>query len=289
MKTLGWIRYKKGMNFGKMFGSLQTDSAYNAPFDTVRKSGSSKKKVFVKELALTSENYTNPLLQEFAVFKLNILSSQEGITPMGFDSLIFMNAESPFDGYSLAEIMNRIDTVLTLWKTKTLPGGISAAVGTTQLEQLRKMLNQINGAFDTTLALSLGDSVVAGVGLQFPGITPLIEVPFLQMEMPGRSVQGKEFSQSNMKEKFTLLQNYPNPFNPKTAIGFSLLTDDYVTLKVYNLLGQEVATLLNNETMSAGEHGILFDADELASGIYFYRMNLSGGKEIQMKKLLLLK
>jgi hypothetical protein len=69
-----------------------------------------------------------------------------------------------------------------------------------------------------------------------------------------------------------LVQNYPNPFNLATAIGFSLLDVGNVTLKVYNTLGQEVATLLNNETMEEGEHEITFDANGLSNGIYFYRL-----------------
>ncbi|GBD88474.1 hypothetical protein BMS3Abin03_02410 [bacterium BMS3Abin03] len=95
--------------------------------------------------------------------------------------------------------------------------------------------------------------------------------------------------------KFSLEQNYPNPFNPTTKIKFSiakspLLGGDgrggLVTLKVYDILGSEVATLVNEEK-SAGTYEVEFDASNLPSGIYFYR--LESGSFSSTKKLILLK
>ena len=73
--------------------------------------------------------------------------------------------------------------------------------------------------------------------------------------------------------QFKLEQNYPNPFNPVTTIEFNLMERAQVTLKVYNVIGQEVMTLLNNEDMDYGRQGVQFNAGNLASGIYFYRMD----------------
>jgi hypothetical protein len=75
-------------------------------------------------------------------------------------------------------------------------------------------------------------------------------------------------------ESITLSQNYPNPFNPITTIEFSLPDFDYVTLEVFNVAGQNVATLLNGGLIP-GYHSIQFDASELASGLYFYRLQTS--------------
>jgi hypothetical protein len=85
---------------------------------------------------------------------------------------------------------------------------------------------------------------------------------------------------------FTLYQNYPNPFNPSTKIVFSLPRADYVTLKVYNILGQEVTTLVD-EAKDAGTYRTSWDASGMASGVYFYR--LQAGDFVDTKKLLLLK
>ena len=86
--------------------------------------------------------------------------------------------------------------------------------------------------------------------------------------------------------EFNLYQNYPNPFNPTTTIEFALPVTGIYSLKIYNVLGQEVTTLVNKE-MKAGLHEITFDAGILASGMYIYR--LSGNNISLVKKLMLIK
>ena len=81
--------------------------------------------------------------------------------------------------------------------------------------------------------------------------------------------------------------NYPNPFNPSTTIAFQLSTASKVTLKVYNVMGQEVVSVIDNHAMSAGRHEINFNAGDLASGIYFYR--LSADQNVAVGKMLLMK
>jgi len=85
---------------------------------------------------------------------------------------------------------------------------------------------------------------------------------------------------------FALSQNYPNPFNPSTVIGYQLPAVSHVTLKVYDVLGREAATLVN-EKENAGYHTVTFNAGNLPSGLYFYRMQASNYSET--KKLLLIK
>src|SRR6185369_18002568 len=92
---------------------------------------------------------------------------------------------------------------------------------------------------------------------------------------------------------FALAQNYPNPFNPSTKIQFSLQSDAMVSVKVFNLLGQEVATMLDQE-MTAGVNTLTFDGSALGSGIYFYRMAVNDpatGKLLftNVKRMLLVK
>ncbi|MGE5861224.1 MAG: T9SS type A sorting domain-containing protein, partial [Ignavibacteria bacterium] len=85
---------------------------------------------------------------------------------------------------------------------------------------------------------------------------------------------------------FSLQQNYPNPFNPGTKIIYSIPQASFVTLKIYDILGNEVATLVNEEK-SLGNYEAEFNAANLSAGIYFYK--LQAGDFVQTKKMILLK
>jgi hypothetical protein len=91
---------------------------------------------------------------------------------------------------------------------------------------------------------------------------------------------------NNMPVSFQLDQNYPNPFNPSTVISYKLPISSLVTIKVYDVLGREVQTLVN-ERQAAGNHSVTFNASSLPSGVYFYR--LQAGNYSAAKKVLLLK
>lgn len=85
---------------------------------------------------------------------------------------------------------------------------------------------------------------------------------------------------------FELAQNYPNPFNPSTVISYSLPENEFVALKVYDVLGKEVASLVN-EQKPAGKYSVNFNASELGSGVYFY--TLKAGAQVQSRKMILVK
>lgn len=105
-------------------------------------------------------------------------------------------------------------------------------------------------------------------------------------QISGSTTSVPEDGSSNLPVSFSLQQNYPNPFNPTTNIIFTLTKPENVTLKVYNIIGQEVATLVNG-LMNTGSHVVTFNATNLASGVYFYR--LKAGDFTDVKKMLLLK
>ncbi len=91
--------------------------------------------------------------------------------------------------------------------------------------------------------------------------------------------------------EFSLEQNFPNPFNPTTVIKFGLKVDSKVSLKIYNILGQEIATLING-TMNAGFQRVEFKASYLSSGVYLYRIEangVDGSNYVDVKKMMLLK
>ena len=91
---------------------------------------------------------------------------------------------------------------------------------------------------------------------------------------------------SNIPDKFSLSQNYPNPFNPTTNIQFDLPKQGFVSLKVYDVVGKEVATLVN-EVKNVGIYDVTFDGANLSSGIYFYRLEVNDF--VAVKKMLLVK
>ncbi len=95
-----------------------------------------------------------------------------------------------------------------------------------------------------------------------------------------------EVEDINQPFSYSLEQNYPNPFNPSTTIEYSIPQNGFVTIKVFNVLGKEVATLVNEQVM-AGKHKIDFDATGLNSGVYFYK--IESGNFVETKKMILLK
>ena len=97
----------------------------------------------------------------------------------------------------------------------------------------------------------------------------------------------QENSKNKAPGEYTLSQNYPNPFNPSTKINFTLIESGKVDLEVYNILGEKVSTLVNQE-MSSGPHEVNFNASNLASGIYIYRINVNN-KFVDTKKMILMK
>ncbi len=85
-----------------------------------------------------------------------------------------------------------------------------------------------------------------------------------------------------------LNQNYPNPFNPSTTISFSLTGSNRVSLEVYNIIGQKIATLVNNQVLSAQTYSYNFNAAKLSSGLYFYKL-IVDSKVVQTRKMMLVK
>ena len=100
--------------------------------------------------------------------------------------------------------------------------------------------------------------------------------------------------QQSFPNDFVLNQNYPNPFNPSTTISFSIPTEEFVSLKVFNSLGEEVAELVN-ETKPAGNYSVSFYASAITSGVYFYQLSVEGPETssgqgfIQTRKMILVK
>ncbi len=146
-------------------------------------------------------------------------------------------------------------------------------------------------------AIDMGDSVIPAFQYEFKvldttiALTSLIDIHDYFGNAP--DIGAKEYNPTvSVKNKqkavyfYRLQQNYPNPFNPSTNIEFQIANFGFVTLKIYDVLGREIETLVNEEK-SPGRYEVKFSASNLASGLYFYR--ITSGNFSETKKMLLLK
>jgi hypothetical protein len=206
--------------------------------------------------------HDNHLAGEQYILKFNIGASDLGITPVGFGDLIFNDPllpTNPCNGKTVREIMAHTDSALTFYKHYSA----------SYFFELDSCLSKINRAFLGPITdYSVAPLTIAGTQ-QLSSILYLhsnpnahpVAVPPVEYEPPAEE-----------PIEYALYQNYPNPFNPTTVIDFNLSIPSLVTLKVYNVLGQEVATLFDNALLEDGMQSVEYDASALSSGIYFYRV-----------------
>jgi hypothetical protein len=133
-----------------------------------------------------------------------------------------------------------------------------------------------------------GSTNPGNAALNIPAGEPLVSSRYYTMTNSTTSpITSVAENKADIPAEFNLKQNYPNPFNPTTTISFDLPKMSQVSLKIYDLLGREITTLVNNEGMSAGSYLKEFNASRLTNGVYFYR--LQAGAFTKTKKLLVLK
>ena len=142
---------------------------------------------------------------------------------------------------------------------------------------------------------SLGKSVFLKEGDQFSYIQGILYFSFNYYKLVPRTnsdfgvytpITTGVLPANNVPKKFGLAQNYPNPFNPSTKIEFDLPVSGTTSLKIYNILGQEIASLINGYR-SAGHYSVQFDASRLSTGAYIYR--LQSAANMMTKRMVLLK
>ena len=131
------------------------------------------------------------------------------------------------------------------------------------------------GAIGMELRMRYWHSLTGSLFLDDISIVSVTSIPGLVTGIDDLSDDGTDRVQS-----FTLHQNYPNPFNPSTAMRFQLNNTERVTLEIFNLLGQSVAVLVDGQLLSAGSHQIVFDASQLSSGVYLYRLSTANGQSM---------
>lgn len=147
-------------------------------------------------------------------------------------------------------------------------------------DQGRKITVSFYGEKNPSLKFSGPYSLIKGIGISG---TVNNNIP---VKLNTNNLTGINNGKNSPEKEFVLQQNYPNPFNPTTAISYQISKPGFVTLKVYDMLGKEIATLVNEEKPT-GSYSVKFDASNLPSGVYVYR--LSAGNFIKNQKMILAK
>lgn len=267
----GWVRLRRQTD---MLRSLQRNKY--SPLHTGTPRGFAvfdNGRPFIRQVNnLTTLKMNNRLFAGLVALKANIASSALGITPPGFGELIYEDNGHPLDDRMIRDISVIADSFLTY----------HAGRDSTEYMMLDSIAYKINSSFSGPIdTVSFADSLV------FSGVRDLGDVPYLRantdvptLRLP--RIYQPEFddeSDADLEEEpaipqvITLARNYPNPFNPQTIIQFELLEPAVTTMRVYDLLGREMGTLLNRELLYDGINEVVLDAGELSSGTYFYRIS----------------
>ena len=209
--------------------------------------------------------------------------------------MIYKEAGNPLGAsgtLTVAQISANLDTIMTNWEGVTF--------GTYVMYD--SVVAKINAAFSDGAATLPYDTATWNHGtaasVMMSGLHSIATVPFL-VGNPGAKPTQVMGQKPMVPTVYALAQNYPNPFNPTSTVQFDVPGASIVTIKVYNILGQEVATLLNQQSYSGATHDVVtFDGSNLASGVYFYRMTaqtlddngqVTGATFTQVKKMMMVK
>lgn len=288
--TRWWVWMQKSSDIQKAY-PMKQKAKYFVTYAGVDKPG--EKKGLLKA--------PNHLAGEQIALKMNLLGSKYSILTPGLANLLYDDGDvnNALNGFTIGEIANLVDSLLT-FRGRPLASMNSETVLPSTADSV---LTRINRAFryhpsfsDTILdkldTLKYLDTtqLIAG-GLRIGGGNPISVAPYLRFNPNPLAKNEIDFPSLNIPNEFSLYQNYPNPFNPVTTISFDLPVRSIVTMKVYNILGQVVATLSNNEILEEGTHELQFDASPFASGVYFARISAQSSKHSfeDFKKMILIK
>jgi hypothetical protein len=290
-KQYGWIlapKYTDAQKSLKDKTGLHTGFARG--FDTFTSNG---KPILKGQKSIPPAKQNNMLIADMIALKLNIAASTLLKTPLGFGELIYGDTSAnPYNGLMVKEIAAKADTLMMGRYQST----VHVFVDTSVFRVLDQTIKKINSAFEGAV-----DTIDFAVKLHLKGTKRLADVPYLHANpsvVPALVIPlDKPIVET--PQEYKLYQNYPNPFNPTTTIQFDLMDQSIVTLKIYNILGQEVATLLDHATLDDGTQEVEFNASNFASGVYFYRLisesvadpedGIGSTQFMTVKKMLLIK
>jgi hypothetical protein len=225
------------------------------------------------------KKHKNHLAMQLIGLRFGLWASEGATTPEGLGDLQYLdtatNQMDLFDGLTIYEIADMADSALTYCDRGY------------DLNDFDSMLTLINTTFKGTT------DTLKTIPLRVFGNVRLRDVDNFRKIFAGKERKhSARVSLRNIPSHYSLEQNYPNPFNPTTTIRFETGKANDVSLKLYNILGQEVTTLIRNDELEVGMHELQFDASQFSTGMYFYR--LSGkdenGKKFSIsKKMMMLK
>ncbi|MBI1807052.1 MAG: T9SS type A sorting domain-containing protein, partial [Ignavibacteria bacterium] len=278
-KYFGWVRILKRAD---LYRSADDRTGYHSGTPRGFDQFSTHKPLVKEQKRLAPSKHNNRLFGDMMALKLNIAISSLQITPLGFGELRYLESGSPFDSLLVRDIAAKADSTMTFYKNNPA-----------YYQKLDSTIIRINSAFSGPI-----DTISWGDSLKLKGTRPLSDVPYLiNSDIVPLIVSSSNIYQ-DVPAVYEMSQNYPNPFNPTTTIEFSLSEPSIVTLKVYNAIGQEVATLLDGQQFEDGPQDVDFNASNLASGVYFYRLIVGKVDEdghimnnifTQVKKMVLVK
>lgn len=248
-----------------------------------------------KQKLMPPTKYDNILLADMIALKVSITSSAMGKTPFGFGELIFDDPTdqiNPFNGRMLKELASIGDSLMMGY----YENGSHLFADSSSFEVFDQVIRRVTLAFEGGIdTLTFADSLV------LLGANVLADVPFIRRNpsiVPAIIIPINNLTEE-LPVSYRLDQNYPNPFNPVTTIEFDLPVQSNVTLNLFNIVGQQVATIIDNEILDEGTHQFDYHADRLSSGVYFYRLSAvevpaedgskQGARYTRVKKMVLMK
>ena len=262
-KSYGWVLHKK---YADVLKSLYDKKAITPLHD-----GPAHGFDFVKaQSKLPKTKSNNVLFADLVTLKLNVVASMLGITTVGLGELVYDDGTSnPMNGRMVKELIGFADSALMgYWQSS-----VHLYPTAQTFKSLDSAIANVNSAFEGPM-----DTISFATSLVLKGTRQLGSAPYLRAN-PGIVPATLDRVNAGLTESplgYQLYQNFPNPFNPSTTIQFDLPQPSMVTLKVYNMLGQEIATLAENQQMEDGYQEVTFEARSIASGVYFYRLSATG-------------
>ncbi|MEO8513184.1 MAG: T9SS type A sorting domain-containing protein [Ignavibacteria bacterium] len=230
---------------------------------------------------ITMPFYTaqNNTLQDFTAYLPDYgMSFSKSIDSINPTSTSVVRMTNPVMGPYSGQV-----TYTTSINPSPAPGSLTPAFSPSNVRTFTGLSDSILINTTSTANVPLGLYTVTVTGTETGG--PRVHSRSYQIRVG--SFVGIQNTNSEVPQVYSLQQNYPNPFNPTTNIKFGLPKGSFVTLKIYDMLGKEVATLVNNTNLAAGNYTYDFNAVNVPSGIYFYR--LSAGEFSDVKKMTLIK